>query len=52
MRLHAPAHVQVKAAGGIRDLDMALAVCEVGATRFGCTRTTEILSELRRRLAA
>jgi deoxyribose-phosphate aldolase len=51
MRRHAPAHVQVKAAGGIRDLDMALAVREVGATRFGCTRTAEILTELRRRLA-
>ena len=52
MRLHSPAHVQVKAAGGVRDLDMALAVREVGATRFGCTRTAEILTELRRRLAA
>ncbi|MGO9112333.1 MAG: deoxyribose-phosphate aldolase [Thermoguttaceae bacterium] len=52
MRLHSPADVQVKAAGGIRDLDMALAVREVGATRFGCTRTAEILTELRRRLAA
>ena len=51
MRLHSPAHVQVKAAGGVRDLDMALAVREVGATRFGCTRTAEILTELRRRLA-
>ena len=51
MRLHCPAHVQVKAAGGIRNLDMALAVREVGATRFGCTRTADILTELRRRLA-
>ncbi len=51
MRLHSPAHVQVKAAGGVRDLDMALAVREVGATRFGCTRTADILTELRRRLA-
>ena len=30
MREHSPAHVQVKAAGGVRDLDMALAVREVG----------------------
>ncbi len=50
MRLHSPAHVQVKAAGGVRDLDMALAVRETGATRFGCTRTADILTELRRRL--
>ena len=51
MRSHSPTHVQVKAAGGVRDLDMALAVREVGATRFGCTRTAEILTEVRRRLA-
>ena len=50
MRKHAPSHVQVKAAGGVRDLDMALAVREAGATRFGCTRTAEILDECRRRL--
>jgi deoxyribose-phosphate aldolase len=50
MRRHSPAHVQVKAAGGVRDLDMALAVREVGATRFGCTRTADILTELHRRL--
>ena len=52
MRKHAPPHVQVKAAGGVRDLDAALAVREIGATRFGCTRTVEILDECRRRLAA
>jgi deoxyribose-phosphate aldolase len=51
MRKHAPSHVQVKAAGGVRDLDMALAVREVGATRFGCTRTAEVLDECRRRLS-
>jgi deoxyribose-phosphate aldolase len=52
MRRHAPAHVQVKAAGGVRDLDMALAVRQSGATRFGCTRTVDVLEECRRRLAA
>jgi deoxyribose-phosphate aldolase len=51
MRRYAPAHVQVKAAGGVRDLDMALAVRDVGVTRFGCTRTVEILEECQRRLA-
>ena len=51
MRKHAPPHVQVKAAGGVRDLDMALAVREIGVTRFGCTRTAEILDDCRRRLA-
>jgi len=50
MRKHAPSHVQVKAAGGVRDLEMALAVREIGVTRFGCTRTAEILDECGRRL--
>jgi deoxyribose-phosphate aldolase len=50
MRKHAPSHVQVKAAGGVRDLNMALAVREAGATRFGCTRTAEILDACRQRL--
>ncbi len=49
MRRHSPAHVQVKAAGGVRDLDTALAVRALGVTRFGCTRTAEILDECRRR---
>jgi deoxyribose-phosphate aldolase len=52
MRQHSPSYVQVKAAGGVRDLDMALAVREAGATRFGCTRTAEVLDECRRRLPA
>jgi deoxyribose-phosphate aldolase len=51
MRKHSPGYVQVKAAGGVRDLDMALAVRAIGVTRFGCTRTAEILDECRRRLA-
>jgi deoxyribose-phosphate aldolase len=50
MRQHAPPHVQVKAAGGIRDLDAALAVRAIGVTRFGCTRTVEVLEECKRRL--
>lgn len=52
MRQHAPSHVQVKAAGGVRDLDMALKVRALGTTRFGCTRTAEVLDECRARLAA
>ena len=51
MRRHSPAAVQVKAAGGIQTLDMLLAVREVGATRSGCSKTAEVLDELRRRLA-
>jgi len=51
MRKHSPAHVQVKAAGGIQTLDMLLKVREAGATRSGCSKTGEVLSELRQRLA-
>jgi len=50
MRRHAPPHVQVKAAGGVRDLDTLLAVRELGVTRCGASRTKEMLDELRRRL--
>jgi deoxyribose-phosphate aldolase len=50
MRRHAPAHVQVKAAGGVRDLDKLLEVRALGVTRVGATRTREILDECRRRL--
>jgi deoxyribose-phosphate aldolase len=49
MRRHAAPHVQVKAAGGIRDLDALLAVRTLGVTRVGATRTKDILDEFRRR---
>jgi deoxyribose-phosphate aldolase len=51
MRKHSPAHVQVKAAGGVRDLDTLLRVREIGVTRCGATRTAAMLDECRRRLA-
>jgi deoxyribose-phosphate aldolase len=50
MRRHSPANVQVKAAGGIRDLDALLAVREIGVSRVGATRTDSMLEECRRRL--
>jgi deoxyribose-phosphate aldolase len=50
MRRHSPAHVQVKAAGGVRDLDTLLAVRALGVTRCGASRTREILDEAKRRL--
>jgi deoxyribose-phosphate aldolase len=50
MRKHSPASVQVKAAGGIRDLDALLAVREIGVTRAGATRTAAMLDECRKRL--
>jgi len=52
MRKHSPPHVQVKAAGGVRDLDRLLWVRELGCTRSGATRTKDILDEVKRRLAA
>lgn len=50
MRRHSAPHVQVKAAGGVRDLDALLRVRSVGTTRCGATRTAEMLDECRRRL--
>jgi deoxyribose-phosphate aldolase len=50
MRKHAPAHVQVKAAGGVRDLDTVLAVRELGVTRIGASKTKDILDDCRQRL--
>jgi deoxyribose-phosphate aldolase len=43
MRRTVSSKVQVKAAGGVRDLDMVLKVRDAGATRFGATRTAEII---------
>lgn len=50
MRQHAPPHVQVKAAGGVRTLDALLEVRALGVARVGASRTAEILNECRRRL--
>jgi deoxyribose-phosphate aldolase len=50
MRQHSPAHVQVKAAGGVRDLDAVLAVRALGVSRCGASRTVSILDDARRRL--
>ena len=50
MRRHSPAHVQVKAAGGVRDLDRLLTVRALGVTRVGASRTADILEECKRRL--
>jgi deoxyribose-phosphate aldolase len=50
MRKHTPANVQVKAAGGIRDLDSLLAVRAIGVSRVGATRTQTMLEDCRKRL--
>jgi deoxyribose-phosphate aldolase len=52
MRKHCSANVQIKAAGGVRDLDALLDVRAIGVTRAGATQTARILDECRRRLAS
>ena len=50
MRQYSPPQVQVKAAGGVRDLDRLLAVRALGVTRCGATRTASMLDTARERL--
>ena len=45
MRHHTAAHIQIKAAGGVRTLDDLLAVRTLGVTRIGATATRAILNE-------
>ncbi|MCX7887092.1 MAG: deoxyribose-phosphate aldolase [Verrucomicrobiae bacterium] len=52
MRAHVSSKVQVKAAGGVRDLDTLIRMRELGATRCGASATKAILDEYRRREAA
>jgi deoxyribose-phosphate aldolase len=49
MRANVSAKVQVKAAGGVRDLDGLIRVRDLGATRCGATATAAMLDEYRRR---
>jgi deoxyribose-phosphate aldolase len=51
MRAHSGAKVQVKAAGGVRTMEKALEVYEVGCTRFGATTTAAILDNWKQHLA-
>lgn len=51
MRQHSPAHVQVKASGGVRDLDGLIMVRDLGCTRLGTSATKAILDEYKRRAA-
>lgn len=50
MRQHAPEQVQVKASGGVRDLDALLRIRETGATRVGCSCSDRILQEWKMRV--
>ena len=52
MREHCSAKVQVKAAGGVRDLDALIRVRDLGCSRCGASATVAMLDEYRRREAA
>jgi len=52
MRASVSARVQVKAAGGVRDLDGLIRVRDLGASRCGATATAAILEEYKRRAEA
>ncbi len=47
MRKHSPAHVQVKAAGGVRDLETLLKVRALGVSRCGTSKSAELLNAAR-----
>ena len=49
MRKSVSPRVQVKAAGGVRDLDALMRVRDLGTTRCGATATAAILDDYRRR---
>ncbi len=49
MRASVSSPVQVKAAGGVRDLDGLIKVRDLGATRCGATATAEMLDTYRQR---
>jgi deoxyribose-phosphate aldolase len=49
MRKHCKPEVQIKAAGGVRNLDQILRVMELGVTRVGATATEVIIEEARKR---
>ena len=51
MRASCSERVQVKAAGGVRDLDGLIKVRDLGGTRCGATATAKMLDEYRRRAA-
>ena len=52
MRASCSPKVQVKAAGGVRDLDGLIKVRDLGGSRCGATATAAMLDEYRRREAA
>lgn len=52
MREHCSARVEVKAAGGVRDLDALMKVRDLGTTRCGATATAIMLEDYKARMEA
>jgi len=50
MRRHSPPHMQIKAAGGVHDLDTLLQIRAIGVSRVGMRSTATVLEEWRRKL--
>jgi deoxyribose-phosphate aldolase len=47
MRKHLPPHISIKASGGIRTFEFAMALVNAGATRLGCSASKSIMEEAR-----
>lgn len=47
MRTHIKPEIKIKAAGGVRTLERAIEIRELGCARFGCTATVGILERLK-----
>jgi deoxyribose-phosphate aldolase len=45
MRENLPAHIQIKASGGIKTFDFAKELIEAGATRLGCSASVAIVKD-------
>ena len=52
MRKHLPEEIGIKAAGGLRTVDLVLEAYELGCTRIGATATAALLENWKARLAA
>lgn len=52
MRANVSSKVQVKAAGGVRDLDGLIKVRDLGGSRCGATTTAVMMDDYRKREAA
>ena len=47
MRKHLPAHVKIKASGGIKTYAFAKQLIDAGAARLGCSNSLNIIKEMK-----